>query len=84
MILAGRGPLAIYGHCCKSSYPGRGLNHRAGVFRFVSCFWLDCRETFEVATQIIRKDDGAASTFHGTQRAGTNRLIKRRPTGTRD
>jgi len=45
---------------------------------------LDCREAFEIAAQIVRKDECAASAFHGTQCAGTNRLIKGRPTGTRD
>ena len=34
--------------------------------------------------QILCKDDGATAAFHGTQCAGTNRLIKGRPTGTRD
>src|SRR5262249_26221488 len=30
MIVAGRGPLGIYGHCCKSSCPGRGLTTAPG------------------------------------------------------
>jgi hypothetical protein len=45
---------------------------------------LERREAFEIAAQIVRKYECAASAFHCTERARTNRLIKRRSTGTCD
>jgi hypothetical protein len=63
--------------------PGRGLTTAPGPF-IQSWFGLDCREAFEIAAQIIREYECAASALYGTQRARTNRLIESRPTGTRD
>jgi hypothetical protein len=45
---------------------------------------LDGRKAFDPAAQIGREHEGATSTFHGTERARTNRLIKSRSTGTCD
>jgi hypothetical protein len=64
--------------------PGAVVQTAAGALHFESWPRLDSRQAFEIATQIVRKDDGAATAFHGTQRARPNRLIESRPTGTRD
>jgi hypothetical protein len=64
--------------------PGRGGRDRDRGASFQSWLGLERREAFEIAAQIVRKYECAASAFHGTQCAGTNRLIKGRPTGTRD
>jgi hypothetical protein len=45
---------------------------------------LDCREGFEILSKIVRKDESPATALHGAQCARTNRLVKGRPTGTRD
>ena len=45
---------------------------------------LDCRETFEIAAQVFRKDDGATTALHGTQGARANSFIETCPTCTRD
>src|SRR6516225_11751944 len=50
----------------------------------VMAFRHDDRQVFEVVTQILCENDGAASAFYGAQRPRTNRLVERRPTGTRD
>ena len=45
---------------------------------------LDCWEGFDILSKIVRKDESPATPLHGAQCARTNRLIKGRPTGTRD
>src|SRR5262245_8993363 len=80
---AGRGPLGIYGHCCKSSCPGRGLTTAPG--RLISIMAsAGLLEVLRHTDAVVRKDEGAASAFRGTQCARTNRLVESRATGTRD
>jgi len=64
--------------------PAAVVETETGGASFQSWLGLERREAFEIAAQIVRKYECAASAFHGTQCAGTNRLIKGRPTGTRD
>jgi hypothetical protein len=64
--------------------PATVLETATGALHFSPWLGLEHREAFEIAAQIVRKYECAASAFHGTQCAGTNRLIKGRPTGTRD
>jgi len=60
-----------------SALPRRTLSEICSAFR------RDGREAFQIVTQIVRKDDRAASALHGTQCARTNCLKEGRPTSTR-
>ena len=77
-------PCFVRGIFCVTSCYRQALSCLRRGASFQSWLGLERREAFEIAAQIVRKYECAASAFHGTQCAGTNRLIKGRPTGTRD